>query len=45
MEKQLKIDFDKIVKNLKLSKKDIELREKNLNKFIELLSFKINIIF
>ena len=35
MEEQLKIDFDKIIKNLKLSKKDIELREKNLNKFIK----------
>ena len=35
MEEQLKIDFDKIIKNLKPSKKDIELREKNLNKFIK----------
>ena len=35
MEEQLKIDFDKIIKNLKLSKKNIELREKNLNKFIK----------
>ena len=35
MEEQLKIDFDKIVKNLKPSKKDIELREKNLNEFIK----------
>jgi len=35
MEEQLKIDFNKIIKNLKLSKKDIELREKNLNKFIK----------
>ena len=35
MEEQLKIDFDKIIKNLKLSKKDIELREKNLNEFIK----------
>jgi len=35
MEEQLKIDFDKIIKNLKLSKRDIELREKNLNKFIK----------
>ena len=35
MEKQLKIDFDKIIKNLKPSKKDIELREKNLNEFIK----------
>jgi len=35
MEEQLKIDFDKIIKNLKLSKKDIELREKNLKKFIK----------
>jgi len=35
MEKQLKIDFDKVIKNLKPSKKDIELREKNLNEFIK----------
>jgi len=35
MKEQLKIDFDKIIKNLKPSKKDIELREKNLNKFIK----------
>jgi len=35
MEEQLKIDFDKIIKNLKPSKKDIELREKNLNEFIK----------
>jgi len=35
MEKQLKIDFDKVIKNLNPSKKDIELREKNLNEFIK----------
>jgi Fe-S cluster assembly protein SufD len=35
MEEQLKIDFNKIIKSLKLSKRDIELREKNLNKFIK----------
>ena len=35
MEKQLKIDFDKVIKNLKPSKKDIELRQKNLNEFIK----------
>ena len=35
MEEQLKIDFDKIIKNLKTSERDIELREKNLNKFIK----------
>ena len=35
MEKQLKTDFDKIIKNLKPSKKDIELRQKNLNEFIK----------
>ena len=35
MYEQLKIDFDKIIKNLKPSKRDIELREKNLNKFIK----------
>ena len=35
MEKQLKTDFDKVIKNIKSSKKDIELRKKNLNQFIE----------
>jgi len=35
MEKQLKTDFDKVIKNLKSSKKDIELRQKNLNEFIK----------
>ena len=35
MEKQLKTDFDKVIKNLKPSKKDIELRQKNLNEFIK----------
>ena len=35
MEEQLKIDFNKVIKNLKHSKKDIELREKNLNEFIK----------
>ena len=35
MEEQLKIDFDKVIKNLKSSKKDVELREKNLNEFIK----------
>ena len=35
MEEQLKIDFDKIIKNLKPSKQEIELREKNLNEFIK----------
>ena len=35
MEEQLKIDFDKVIKNLKPSKKDFELREKNLNEFIK----------
>jgi len=35
MEEQLKIDFDKVIKNLKPSKKDIELRKKNLNEFIK----------
>jgi len=35
MEEQLKIDFDKVIKNLKPSKKNIELREKNLNEFIK----------
>ena len=35
MEQQLKTDFDKVIKNLKSSKKDIELRKKNLNEFIK----------
>ena len=35
MHEQLKIDFDKVIKNLKPSKKDIELRQKNLNEFIK----------
>ncbi len=35
MKEQLKIDFNKVIKNLKPSKKDIELREKNLNEFIK----------
>jgi len=35
MHEQLKIDFDKVIKNLKPSKKNIELREKNLNEFIK----------
>ena len=35
MEKQLKTDFYKVIKNLKPSKKDIELRQKNLNEFIK----------
>jgi len=35
MEEQLKIDFDKVIKNLKTSKEDIEVRKKNLNEFIK----------
>jgi len=35
MEEQLKVDFNKVIKNLKLSKEDIELRKKNLNEFIK----------
>ena len=35
MEKQLKTDFEKIIKNSNFSKKDIELKENYLNKFIE----------
>jgi len=35
MYEQLKIDFDKVIKNLKPSKKNIELRKKNLNEFIK----------
>jgi len=32
---QLKIDFDKVIKNLKLSDKNIDSRKKNFNQFIE----------
>jgi len=35
MEEQLKIDFDKVIQNVKPSKKDIEVRKKNLNEFIK----------
>tara|TARA_B100001142_G_scaffold208601_1_gene206744 strand:- start:4846 stop:6093 length:1248 start_codon:yes stop_codon:yes gene_type:complete len=35
MEEQLKLDFDKIIKSLKLSDQNIELRKKNLNNFIK----------
>ena len=35
MNDQLKIDFKKTLENLKLSKKNIELRKKSLNQFIE----------
>ena len=35
MEEQLKIDFYKVIKHLKPSKQEIELREKNLNEFIK----------
>ena len=35
MNDQLKIDFKKTLENLKLSKENIELREKNLNQFID----------
>jgi len=35
MEEQLKTDFDKVVKNLKLSDENIRLRKKDLNKFIK----------
>jgi len=35
MHEQLKIDFYKVIKKLKPSKKNIELREKNLNEFIK----------
>jgi len=35
MEEQLKIDFDQVIKKLKPSKQEIELREKNLNRFIK----------
>tara|TARA_Y100000590_G_scaffold298094_1_gene336019 strand:+ start:4418 stop:5665 length:1248 start_codon:yes stop_codon:yes gene_type:complete len=34
MEKQLKIDFDKIIKNSNFSEKDIRFKKDNLNKFI-----------
>ena len=36
MTNQIKNDFDKIVKKLKLPKKNINLRKKNLDKFINL---------
>ena len=35
MEKQLKNDFEKIIKTSSFSKKDIDLKENNLNKFIK----------
>jgi len=35
MEKQLKNDFEKIIKTSAFSKKDIEIKENHLNKFIE----------
>jgi Fe-S cluster assembly protein SufD len=35
MEEQLKLDFDKIIKSLKLSDENIILRKKNLNEFIK----------
>ena len=35
MKEQLKIDFDKVIENLKPSKQEIESREKNLNEFIK----------
>ena len=36
MTNQIKSDFDKIIKKLKLPKKNIDLRKKNLDKFINL---------
>ena len=36
MTNQIKSDFDKVVKKLKLPKKNIDLRKKNLDKFINL---------
>ena len=36
MKNQIKSDFDKVVKKLKLPKKNIDLRKKNLDKFINL---------
>ena len=35
MEEQLKIDFDKVIKGLKLSDENIKFRRKNLNEFIK----------
>tara|TARA_Y100000590_G_scaffold187753_1_gene214011 strand:+ start:507 stop:1748 length:1242 start_codon:yes stop_codon:yes gene_type:complete len=35
MNEQLKIDFDKVIKNIKPSKKDIEFREKSLKEFMK----------
>ena len=32
---QLKIDFDKVIKSLKLSEKSINYRKENLNQFVE----------
>ena len=36
MTNQIKTDFDKVIKNLKPSKENINLRKKSLNKFINL---------
>ena len=36
MTSQIKSDFDKVIKNLKLPKENIDLRKKNLEKFINL---------
>ena len=35
MNEQLKSDFNKITESLKLSKKNIDLRQKNLDEFIK----------
>ena len=37
MEEQLKIDFDKVVKGLKLSDENIKFRKKSLDEFTPLL--------
>ena len=36
MIEQIKIDFDKILNNLKLSKENVDLRKKNLSEFIKI---------
>ena len=35
MEEQLKIDFEKILKNSNFSKKDIEIKKNHLNRFLK----------
>ena len=35
MTDQIKIDFEKIIKNLELTETEVDLKKKSLNKFIE----------